>query len=42
MIRCENRRCGNQQFFENTTCTACGKAIKKAARQIEQIKQGRQ
>jgi RNA polymerase subunit RPABC4/transcription elongation factor Spt4 len=38
MILCENKRCGQLQFFENTRCTACGKPIKKAARQIEQIK----
>ena len=28
MVRCENRRCGVLQFFENTKCTACGKKIK--------------
>ena len=28
MIRCENRRCGELQFFQNTKCTACGKKIK--------------
>lgn len=28
MIRCENKRCGVLQFFENTKCTACGKKIK--------------
>jgi hypothetical protein len=26
------------QFFENTKCTACGKPIKKAKKQIEAIK----
>lgn len=29
MIKCENKRCGELQFFENTKCTACGKIIKK-------------
>jgi len=28
MIRCPNKRCGVEQFFENTKCTACGKPIK--------------
>ncbi len=28
MVRCENKRCGVLQFFENTKCTACGKKIK--------------
>lgn len=28
---CENPRCGVQQFFENTKCTACGKKLKKFA-----------
>ena len=40
MIRCENNRCGELQFFENTKCTACGKAIKKAKKQIENMKKG--
>ena len=29
MIPCQNPRCGQPQFFENTKCTACGKKIKK-------------
>jgi len=29
MIRCEDKRCGLPQFFENNKCTACGKKIKK-------------
>ena len=29
MIRCQNPRCGELQFFENTKCTACGKKLKK-------------
>lgn len=29
MIRCENPRCGELQFFENIKCTACGKKLKK-------------
>ncbi len=28
MVRCGNPRCGVEQFFENTKCTACGKKIK--------------
>jgi len=28
MVRCANKRCGAEQFFENTKCTACGKKIK--------------
>lgn len=28
MRSCPNKRCGVQQFFENTKCTACGKKIK--------------
>ena len=28
-IPCPNPRCGVQQFFENTKCTACGKKLKK-------------
>jgi hypothetical protein len=40
MIRCESKRCGELQFFENTTCTVCGKPIKKAKKQIEALKNG--
>jgi len=40
MIYCENKRCNELQFFENKNCTACGKPIKNAARQIEFIKNG--
>jgi predicted nucleic acid-binding Zn ribbon protein len=29
MIRCESKRCGELQFFENAKCTVCGKPIKK-------------
>lgn len=28
LIKCGNPRCGANQFFENTKCTACGKKIK--------------
>jgi len=42
MIRCENKRCGELQFFENTKCTACGKTIKKANKQIDNLKKGGQ
>jgi hypothetical protein len=28
MVRCENVRCGQMQFFQNSKCTACGKKIK--------------
>lgn len=27
MIRCGNPRCGAEQFFRNTKCTACGKKL---------------
>jgi hypothetical protein len=40
LIRCESKRCGQFQFFENIKCTVCGKPIKKAARQIEAIRNG--
>jgi ribosomal protein L37E len=40
MILCESKRCGQLQYFENKKCTACGKPIKKAAKQIEQRKRG--
>jgi len=38
MIQCENKRCGQLQFFENEKCTACGKPIKKAQKQIQKMK----
>jgi RNA polymerase subunit RPABC4/transcription elongation factor Spt4 len=38
LIKCENKRCNEMQFFENTKCTACGKPIKTAKKQIEAIK----
>ena len=28
MVQCENKRCLQYQFFQNTQCTACGKKIK--------------
>lgn len=28
MVKCENKRCGVTQFFQNEKCTACGKKIK--------------
>jgi RNA polymerase subunit RPABC4/transcription elongation factor Spt4 len=34
MIRCPNRRCGAQQFFQNEKCTACGHKIKEKHRQL--------
>jgi predicted amidophosphoribosyltransferase len=34
MIRCENKRCDQLQFFENTKCTVCGKPIKDAKKQL--------
>jgi hypothetical protein len=40
MVRCESKRCGEPQFFENAKCTVCGKSIKKAAKQIEEIRRG--
>jgi hypothetical protein len=30
MIVCENKRCGQPLFFENSKCTACGKPVKNA------------
>lgn len=32
MVRCQNPRCGVQQFFENEKCTTCGKKIKSNRR----------
>ena len=29
MVLCQNRRCGQMQFFQNAKCTACGKKMKK-------------
>lgn len=29
LIPCPNKRCGSLQFFENETCTACGRKLKK-------------
>jgi RNA polymerase subunit RPABC4/transcription elongation factor Spt4 len=40
LIRCESKRCGELQFFENPKCTVCGKRIKKAKKQIENIRKG--
>ena len=28
MVPCNSKRCGVMQFFQNETCTACGKKIK--------------
>gem|GEM_PF-168263 len=40
MVQCENKRCGQFQFFENTKCTSCGKPIKSGLTQIkERVKQ---
>jgi hypothetical protein len=33
MVACSNRRCGVWQFFQNATCTACGKKIKNKIEQ---------
>jgi hypothetical protein len=41
MIRCESKRCGELQFFENKQCTICGKKIKKAKKLIEANKKGK-
>lgn len=41
MIHCENKRCGERQFFENQKCTVCGKSIKKAMKQLKVIKNER-
>ncbi len=40
MIRCENKRCGHLQFFENAKCTVCGKPLKNMQKQIERMKKG--
>lgn len=40
MIRCENKRCGEPQFFDVTKCMACGKIIKKAKKQINNMRKG--
>ena len=32
MVWCANKRCGALQFFENKTCTACGKKLKARKR----------
>lgn len=40
MICCENKRCKEFQYFTITKCTACGKKIKKAIKQIEEMKRG--
>ena len=29
MVKCQNPRCGEMQFFENHKCTACGKRLRK-------------
>jgi len=34
MIKCENKRCGEFQFFENTKCTVCGKVIKDGRKRL--------
>lgn len=28
-VRCKNKRCGAAQFYENKTCTVCGKKVKE-------------
>lgn len=40
MIRCENARCNEPQYFLRTTCSACGKKIKHAQRQVEAMRKG--
>ena len=40
MIYCENKLCGEPQFFEIAVCTVCGKPIKKARKQIENMRKG--
>ena len=32
VVRCENKLCGAQQFFQNTKCTECGKKFKNNGR----------
>jgi rRNA maturation protein Nop10 len=38
MIQCENTRCNEKQYFTITVCTACGKKIKHADKQIEAMR----
>ena len=38
MIRCDNTRCGELQYFEIRKCTICGKTIKSAGKQIDAMK----
>lgn len=38
MIQCDNKLCGQYQFFENAKCTSCGKPIKTAKKQIAKEK----
>jgi len=40
MILCDNKRCGQPQFFENAQCTVCGKPIKTGKKQIETMRKG--
>ncbi|NLC41107.1 MAG: hypothetical protein GX763_09360 [Clostridiaceae bacterium] len=28
LVQCQNKRCMQMQFFQNTKCTACGKLLK--------------
>jgi len=40
LISCENNRCGEPQYFVRRTCSACGKTIKNAYKQIEAMQKG--
>ena len=40
MIKCENKRCGEAQYFTRTSCSACGKTIKNAQEQITTMREG--
>ncbi|MDR0335299.1 MAG: hypothetical protein LBH69_05395 [Methanomassiliicoccaceae archaeon] len=34
MVMCENKKCGVPQYFDNTKCTACGKAVKDGGKKL--------
>jgi len=35
MVTCGNERCGKPQFFDNATCTYCGKPIRNTKKPPE-------
>lgn len=40
LIRCENKRCNELQFFDVPKCTVCGTVFKKPEKQIDQLIKG--